>query len=515
MSATWHTRADSETGADELLLEAKNIRKLFGATRALDGASLRLRPGTVHAVLGENGAGKSSLMKIFSGVYTPDGGEILVNGRAVHWTDAAQARAAGISTIFQEFILLPNLSVGENLFLGHEPRDRFGRIDYKKIRRISVEVLGRVGLNVDPDALTGTLRVADQQMVEIAKGIMRDAQIFIFDEPTAALGESEVRQLFLLIRSLRAQGKGILYISHRLAELFEICDEVTVFKDGRFAGHFTIAETRSDQLVTAMVGRSMKDFFPPRKPNADPGATKLAFRGVQLPGFEGRVDFEIGRNEIVGFAGLEGQGQIQITRCLFEGTPPTAGQILIDGKPVTHTSAAGAISAGIGIIPEDRKAEGLFLELGVNRNILVSGLSGRLPLGVVSSDAAKVRELIRRLNIRLSGPDQPVGELSGGNQQKALLARWLYRNVEVLICEEPTRGVDIGAKLEIYTILRELADGGVPIIVTSREMMELIGLCDRIIVVSDGTTVAELPGPTATEEQIMSAALAKRETVNP
>ncbi|WP_201401817.1 sugar ABC transporter ATP-binding protein [Kaistia sp. 32K] len=505
-------KSEDPIGNSALLLEARDIRKSFGSIRALDGASLRLRPGTVHAVLGENGAGKSSLMKVFSGVYVPDEGEIKVDGKAVHWTAAEQARAAGISTIFQEFILLPNLSVGENLFLGQEPRDHFGRIDRKTMRETSVEILGRVGLHIDPDMLTGTLRVADQQMVEIAKGIMRDAKVFIFDEPTAALGQSEVRQLFSLINALRAQGKGILYISHRLAELFEICDEVTVFKDGRFAGHFLIPETTSDQLVTAMVGRSMKDFFPARKADIDRGATKVAFRGVRLPGFQGQVNFEIGRNEIVGFAGLEGQGQIQITRCLFEGTPPTAGEILIDDKPITHSSPAGAIRAGLGIIPEDRKAEGLFLDLGVDRNILVSGLSGRKPLGFVSKHRAKVRDLIRRLKIRLGRPEQPIGELSGGNQQKALLARWLARDVRVLICEEPTRGVDIGAKLEIYTILRELADGGVPVIVTSREMMELIGLCDRILVVSDGATVADMPGLTATEEKIMSAALAKRES---
>lgn len=490
-----------------MLLEVDGISKNFGQVTALSGVSLRLRPGRVHAVLGENGAGKSTLMKIISGVYPPSTGSIKIGGKPVTWSRAEQARSAGISTIFQEFILLPNLSVAENLFLGREPRGRLGLIDHGAMRRQSRKILDDLGLDIDPDVLTGSLRVADQQMIEIAKGVIRDARVFVFDEPTAALGDREAEKLFSLIRRLRDQGNGILYISHRLPELFELCDEVTVLKDGQFAGYFEISRTSPAELVTAMVGRSLDQLFPPRSSHAEDEAPRLRMRDVVVEGLAGPVDLDIGPHEIVGLAGLEGQGQIEITRAIFEGHTLISGEILLDDRPFAHTGPAGGIGVGIGLIPEDRKADGLFAPLSVAQNVAAGLLPGIGLARAAPRERARIEEQVRRLRIRLSGTDQAIGELSGGNQQKALLARWMLRDLRLLICEEPTRGVDIGAKSEIYAVLRELAEGGVPVLVTSRELPELIGLCDRIVVVREGATVADLPGATATEEAIMAEAI--------
>lgn len=490
-----------------MLLEARDITKSFGPVHALRGASLRLRPGSVHAVLGENGAGKSTLMKIISGVFRPTSGTLAVGGEAVDWHRAEQARAAGISTIFQEFILLPNLSVAENLFLGREPRTAFGLLDRTRMQTESRRFLASVGLDLDPDVSTGSLRVAEQQMVEIAKGVMRDARIFVFDEPTAALGDREAQKLFELIRKLQGEQKGILYISHRLPELFELCDEVTVLKDGQFAGHFLMKDTNPNELVTTMVGRSLDQLYPPRRLVAAAGAPMLELSGVKAEGLPGPVSFTVARNEIVGLAGLEGQGQIEITRSIYEGHTLTGGQILFDGKTIDRSGPAGGLHAGIGLIPEDRKAEGLFLSLSVARNISAGLLPGRWLGSPAPTARRQIAEQVQRLRIRLRHVGQAIRELSGGNQQKVLLARWLTRGVKLLICEEPTRGVDIGAKSEIYALLRELADSGVPVLVTSRELPELIGLCDRIVVVRDGATVAEFRGEEASEEMIMAAAI--------
>lgn len=491
-----------------MLLEAVDIRKSFGPVEALKGVSLQVRPSSIHAVLGENGAGKSTLMKIFSGVYTASAGVLRVKGSEVAWTNAEQARSAGISTIFQEFILLPNLSVAENLFLGREPRKWHGGIDRARMEADSRAILERLGLAIDPATVTGLLRVADQQMVEIAKGVMRDADIFVFDEPTAALGDREAAQLFRIVRELKARGKGILYISHRLPELFDLCDEVTVLKDGQFAGHFRISDTNPDQLIAAMVGRELDQLYPPRpdkRPSLDEPA--LEFDNVSAEGLKGPVSFRVGRNEIVGLAGLEGQGQIDITRTIYEGRPPISGSIRLFGQPASHDGYAGSIRSGVCLIPEDRKSDGLYLTLSVERNIASGLLPGRGLFHTAPVPANAIRQQVDALNIRLGAVRQPISELSGGNQQKALLARWLLRGMRMLICEEPTRGVDIGAKSEIYALLRRLADDGVPVLVTSRELPELIGLCDRIVVIRDGAAVAIIDGKTATEEKIMEAAV--------
>ena len=421
-----------------MLLEAADITKSFGPVHALRGVSLRLRPGSVHAVLGENGAGKSTLMKIISGGYSPTTGTLKVAGEQMDWYRAEQARAAGISTIFQEFILLPNLSVAENLFLGREPRTAFGLIDRARMREESRRILEGVGLDLDPDVLTGSLRVAEQQMVEIAKGVMRDARIFVFDEPTAALGDREAQKLFDLIRRLQSEGKGVLYISHRLPELFELCDEVTVLKDGQFAGHFLMKDTNAEQLVTTMVGRSLDQLYPPRRAADAAGDAALRPPEVLVEGLRGPGNFPVGRNEIVGLAGLEGQGQIEITRAIYEGHTLVSGEIRFEGKSFDHSGPSGGIGAGIGLIPEDRKTEGLFLSLSVARNISAGLLPGRGLARPAPVARRSIADQVKRLRIRLRNVGQSIRELSGGNQQKALLARWLVRGVKLLICEEPT-----------------------------------------------------------------------------
>lgn len=490
-----------------MLLDVQDITKSFGAVQALRGVSLTLQPGRVHAVLGENGAGKSTLMKIISGVYEPSSGTVRVGGEEVRWTAASQARAAGVSTIFQEFILLPNLSVAENLFLGREPRNRLGVIDRAAMNAESRAILDEIGLEIDPEVQTGSLRVAEQQMVEIAKGVMRDARIFVFDEPTAALGDREAQKLFDLIRKIRAEDKGVLYISHRLPELFELCDEVTVLKDGAFAAHFQMQDATPDKLVRAMVGRRLDQLYPPRAPAITNEEPVLNVRDLVVEGLPGPVNLAIRPHEIVGLAGLEGQGQIEITRAIYEGHTIVSGEIQFEGREVDHSGPSGGIKAGIGLVPEDRKADGLLASLSVARNISVGLLPGRGFYAGAPAARVRIGEEVENLGIRLRDASQTIGELSGGNQQKSLLARWLVRGVKFLICEEPTRGVDIGAKSEIYRVLRALADSGAPVLVTSRELPELIGLCDRIIVVRDGATVAEFRGEDATEERIISAAV--------
>ena len=490
------------------LLEVRGIGKSFGRFAALADVSLQLQPGSVHAVMGENGAGKSTLMKLIAGVFAPTTGTIRLRGADVAWADPEQARSSGISTIFQEFVLLPNLSVAENLHLGREPRTRLGFTDRKAMHRDTAAALGKLGLSFDPDRITSSLSVAEQQLVEIAKGVLKVADVFVFDEPTAALGDSEVERLFTLIRDLRAAGKGILYISHRLPEIFALADTVTVLKDGRHIRTDPIAAVTPESLVFAMVGRELTQLFPPRLERLDPRSTvAITLRDGIAEGLKGPIDLALRTHEIVGLAGLEGQGQRELTRSLFGAHSLLGGRIELGGHAISLKTPREAMGNRIGLLPEDRKAEGIYPTLSVSDNITAGLLPERPPWTPGPSAAADVAKQIASLKVRLASPKQPIASLSGGNQQKALLARWLLRGVDVLICEEPTRGVDVGAKSEIYRLLRELADGGCAVLVTSRELPELLGLCDRIAVMRAGQIVAEMPARDATEESVMSAAV--------
>lgn len=492
-----------EVPSGEVLLAVRGVSKSFGPTRALQAVSIEGRAGSVHAVLGENGAGKSTLMKVMAGVLAPDEGEVVLRGAAVRFRDPAAARDAGISTIFQEFCLLPNLSIAENLFLGRERED--GRtLGRTEMRERVAAALRSLDLDLDPDMPVGALGVGDQQMVEIAKGVLGEADVFIFDEPTAALASHEVDTLFALIRRLAAGGKAIFYISHRLDEIFALCDTVTVMKDGERVVTLPTAETDHDRVVAAMVGRPLSQLFPPRAERT--GRALLvaeALRGRDVP----PVALSLHAGEIVGIAGLEGQGQHALMRLLAGFAPATGGTLRLGEADVTASGARARMAAGLGFVPESRKDDGLFPSLDVLANMEAAATARSGLFAWVPSARRRVDAVMGDLNVKAVSARQNVMALSGGNQQKVVLGRWLVSDTRVLLCEEPTRGVDVRAKREIYLRLRALADAGRAVLATSRELLELIGLCDRILVIRGGALVAEFAGGEADEATLLQAAL--------
>lgn len=494
------------------MLRAQKIIKTFGNTTVLHGIDFSLEKGSIHALTGENGAGKSTLMKIIAGVHKPDSGSLELNGERLVLSSPLDALHKGISTVFQEFTLIPNLSVAENIFLGREPRTRMGAMDYATAEKKATEILSRVGLNFDPKTLVKNLTVAQQQAVEIAKGISADADIFIFDEPTAALNAADVERLQQLIYELRDAGKAIIYISHRLREIFEMCDTVTVMKDGRHVATRPTASLTEHELVALMVGRDLVDFFPPRGEVAKNVA--LDVRALKVEAHSPDVRFSLNRGEILGVAGLEGQGQREIARAIV-GLKAAAHSDIVKMSPSTGATIRldptngiePMIQAGLGFIPEDRKSEVLFLNLSIADNIALGTQIGR-PLGSILTNAKSVvAGLMRDMNIGKGDSRVIVKSLSGGNQQKALIGRWLASGVDVIVLEEPTRGVDVGAKAEIYRLLREFVEQGGALLVLSRELLELIGLCDRILVIHEGRIVTQMSGSEATEERILHAAI--------
>ncbi|WP_332749116.1 sugar ABC transporter ATP-binding protein [Hydrogenophaga sp.] len=491
------------------LVELRGVSKSFGQNAALKGVSLAGWPGSIHAVTGENGAGKSTLMKLLAGVHRPDGGEVVLKGRHVALSTPAKARRAGISTVFQELTILPNLTVAENLCLGRE-LTLGGLIDLRALRREAVQVLERTGIALDPDRLCGTLTVGEQQLLEIAKGLHSEADVFIFDEPTAPLNRAEVDQLEGLLRALKTQGKLVFYISHRLEEIFRFCDTVSVLKDGVHVATQPIETLTQDSLVALMVGRELAALFPER-PADIPDVPALQVDRLAVAPHSPSVSFTLRRGEIVGIAGLEGQGQREIVRALAGEQDRHGGEVRVftdDGTAVgiPSGSVAGAVQRGIALLPEDRKGEGLYLDLSIEDNIWLGPLRQTPLWRRAPRDPALVRRLAERMGLR-TPPAQPVGSLSGGNQQKAMLGRWLAADVRVLLVEQPTRGVDVGAKAEIYGLLRQFTDGGGAILAVSGDLPELIGLCDRILVVRGSAIVADVPAHGATEEQLLGHAL--------
>ncbi len=498
------------TTAAGTAIEARALCKSFGPTKAVADVSLAVRAGSVHAVTGENGAGKSTLMKLLAGVERPDSGELLVRGERASFANPRDALVRGVSTVFQEFTLLPNLTVAENLYLGREPLAR-GALDARKMTADASAVLERVGLAVSPDRLASRLTIPQQQLVEIAKGVSADASVFIFDEPTATLNNAEVDTLGALIDDLRSRGKAILYISHRLEEIFRFCDTVTVLKDGRLVTTVPTATLCETDLVTLMVGRPVHDLFPPRSTIAP--AVALDVRKL-VPG-PGRpeVSFALHAGEILGIAGLEGQGQREILRSLTGVVKPESSDIEkrdANGNATRLDPRHGptaAVVAGIGFVPEDRKTEGLYLDLTIYDNVALGRLKALPLFSLAPRVATFVEAIAARMKLRAESIKQNVGSLSGGNQQKVMLARWFAAGVDVLAIEQPTRGVDVGAKAEIYGLLREFANEGGSVIVASSELTEIIGLCDRVLVVRGGRFVAEMRGADATEEGLLEHAL--------
>ncbi|MBT9512914.1 MAG: sugar ABC transporter ATP-binding protein [Acidovorax sp.] len=491
------------------LVELRSVSKSFGQNAALKAVSLMGWPGSIHAVTGENGAGKSTLMKLLAGVHQPDSGEILLQGRRAALGTPAKARRAGVSTVFQELTILPNLTVAENLCLGRE-LTRGGLVNPRAVRHAAQQVLERTGIALHPDRLCSTLTVGEQQLLEIAKGLHSEAQVFIFDEPTAPLNRTEVDQLENLLRALKSQRKLVFYISHRLEEIFRFCDTVSVLKDGAHVATQPIEGLTPDTLVALMVGRELSALFPPRPQGlADVPALQVEHLAVTPHG--PAVSFTLRRGEIVGIAGLEGQGQREIMRTLAGELGRHGGEVqAFTGDGVARTlppgSVAAAVQQGVALLPEDRKGEGLYLDLSIEDNIWLGPLRQTPLHRRAPRDPALVQQLAERMGLR-TPPTAPVGSLSGGNQQKAMLGRWLAAQMQVLLVEQPTRGVDVGAKAEIYTLLRQFTAEGGAILAVSGDLPELIGLCDRILVVRGGAIVADVPAQHASEEQLLGFAL--------
>jgi ABC-type sugar transport system ATPase subunit len=496
--------------SSEIVLEMKNICKSFPGVRALNEINFTLKKGCVHALLGENGAGKSTLMKILSGIYIPDEGEIFINGEKKFFHNTKDAQNEGISIIHQELNLCWNLSVAANIFVGREDCGKLGFLKEEETRRRAKEVLRQLEVDyIDVQEIVQNLSVAQQQMVEIAKAISMDAKILIMDEPTSALTDKETKILFKTIKNLKEKGVSIVYISHRLEEIFQICDEITVIRDGTYIGSMEVKNASTDKLISMMVGRELTSMYPAKKHEnveKEYNDTVLEVKNLTKCGMIQDINFSLKKGEILGISGLVGAGRTELAKVLFGRFSKDSGTIIINGKAASINSPRDAIQHGIGLVTEDRKAEGLVLMLSIMHNISSSNMERVCnSLGLVSSkkEVDLALDGIEKLRIKTPSEHQMVKNLSGGNQQKVILAKWLATNPIVLILDEPTRGIDIGAKAEIYTIMRELAQQGVGIIMISSELPEVLGMSDRILIMRNGRIAGELSKEEATQEKIM------------
>jgi len=496
---------NSSAAPGKILLQMTNIGKSFPGVQALNGVSLTVREGEVHALLGENGAGKSTLIKVLSGVYAKDTGQILFGGRPVEIRRPEDAQSLGISTIYQEFNLAKLLTVAENIFIGHLPT-RGVKVDWETVRRESRRILDMLGATFSVDAKVAALSVAEQQLVEIAKSLNHNTRLLVMDEPSAVLGEGDLERLFQVIRSLQAQRIGIIYISHRIREIFELADEVTVLKDGGYVGTRNVGSVTMDELVRMMIGRDLKDVYPKRAPYL--GEVLLEVKNLRRSKLVHDVNFKLHAGEIVGFSGITGSGRTEVVRAIF-GADPHTGEMRSCGRPYKARSPNDAIRSGIALVTEDRKAQGLFLKQNVTTNVTISGLRQLCRTGVIqrAKENALVKKMIQELRIKVPAASFLAVNMSGGNQQKVILARWLTVNTRVVIMDEPTRGIDVGSKAEIYQIMDELTKRGVGIIMISSDLPEVLGMSDRILVMHEGTIVAELSRAEASEEMIMRHAV--------
>lgn len=492
---------------EQPLLEAKGLRKGFPGVQALDGVDFRLNAGSVHAVCGENGAGKSTLMNILMGIYQCDEGEILLNGEAVSFSSPRDALAAGISIIEQELNPIPDMTVAENLFLGREVVTMGFWMDYATLNRSTTELLRQIGLeHIDPSTKMKHLSLAQVQLVEIAKAFSYDSRIIIMDEPTSAIGEQDTKRLFDLIRNLQAKGKGVVYVSHRMNEIFAISDTITVLRDGRFIGTRPTLDTSTSELVAMMIGRKMEDEY--IKTNKRRDQVKLEVRGLTKAGLFEDISLNVREGEVLGIFGLMGSGRSEFLSSLFGAVPADAGQILIDGTARRHRTARDGMRSGIGFVTEDRKNSGLVLNRSVAHNISLAHLpklSG--PIFINERREAQAVDTYAKL-FRVKTPNyrQLVRYLSGGNQQKVVLAKWLMTDPSILLLDEPTRGIDVGAKREVYEFISNYADKGNAVIVISSEIPEVLGISDRIVVFREGRNVAEFDGAEATQDKLMEMA---------
>ena len=484
-------------------IEMKGIDKSFGDNQVLKNAGFVLDTGEVHALMGENGAGKSTLMKILTGVYTKNAGQIFVDGKEVCYKNAREAEKAGIVFIHQELNVLFDLTVEENMFLGKEIKNRFGVCKKSQMRKTCVDILKKLNVQIDPSQRMDELSIGQQQMVEIAKALMEDAKVIIMDEPTAALTQSETKVLFEVVNSLRKRNVSIVYISHRMEEIFELCDRITVLRDGTYVGTEKIKDTNMNEIVKMMIGREIGERYPAR--DIEIGDTVLEVQDLSCPGKFSKVSFEVHEGEVLGVSGLMGAGRTEIMQAVFGNMPHVTGKILLNGKEIHNHSPKQAMENGIGFITEDRKVEGLMLEESITKNISLANLKKISSKNVIQNQKEKelIQKSIEDLHIRCFGPDQECGSLSGGNQQKVIFAKWIHTDPKVLILDEPTRGVDIGAKKEIYNMINMLAEKGVAIIMVSSELPEILGMSDRVMVVREGQVRGILNKKEADQENIM------------
>jgi inositol transport system ATP-binding protein len=497
----------------EPLLRMSLISKRFPGVQALDDASLEVLPGEIHALLGENGAGKSTLIKILSGAQQPDSGTIEFGRQSVTFVSPHDAQRRGIVTIYQEFTLTPNMTIAENVFIGREPGLGVF-VDWRKMASETRAITKRLGLELQPMSIVRGLSVAEQQMVEIARALSMKSRLIVMDEPTSALSSAEVEKLFRIIRELKAHGLSIIFVTHRLEEVIEICDRYTVLRDGRLVGSGAIANTTIDGIIRLMVGRQVNALFAHRE-RTPAGDVVLAVEGLNRRGNAqdqnasvlADVGFEVRRGEILGVAGLVGAGRTEMARAVFGADPFDSGRVFVDGRQVRIRSPQDAIRHGIGLVPEDRKQQALFLALAVRVNLSMASHQRIMRWGVFMDETAEramVEEFRKRLNIRMASPEQLIASLSGGNQQKVTLARWLALRPKVLIVDEPTRGIDIVAKVEVHNLLFEMARSGIAVVAISSELPEVLAISDRIITMREGRISGEIKGEDATEEVLMS-----------
>ncbi|API54005.1 D-xylose ABC transporter ATP-binding protein [Rhizobium leguminosarum] len=500
-------RASGAVPNAEYLLSAEGVRKEFPGVVALDDVQFRLKRASVHALMGENGAGKSTLMKILAGIYTPDKGDIRLKGIEIRLKSPLDALENGIAMIHQELNLMPFMTVAENIWIRREPKNRLGFIDHGVMHRMTEELFARLNISIDPDIEVRFLSVANRQMVEIAKAVSYNSDVLIMDEPTSALTEREVEHLFRIIRDLRAQGIGIVYITHKMNELFEIADEFSVFRDGRYIGTHASTDVTRDDIIRMMVGREITQMFP--KEEVPIGEVVLSVKDLCLKGVFNNVSFEVRAGEILGVAGLVGSGRSNVAETLFGVTPASSGSIELYGKPVTISSPTEAIRNRMAFLTEDRKDTGCLLILDILENMQIAVLQDRyVKGGFVQQGAveATCEDMAKKLRVKTPNLYERVENLSGGNQQKVLIGRWLLTNPRILILDEPTRGIDVGAKAEIHRLVTEMARDGVAVVMISSEMPEVLGMSDRIMVMHEGRVTGFLNRDEATQIKVMELA---------
>lgn len=487
----------------ECLVEMRNISKSFGGVHALTNMNFKIYEGEIHALIGENGAGKSTLMKILSGAYVEDSGEILFEGKEKKGTSPKASMDAGISVIYQEFMLAPHLTVAENIFIDRLS-EKSGIINWKKMRQDAKEILREIGFeDIDPNAKVGELSIAYQQIVEICKSLSRNAKVLILDEPSAVLTFNEIQKLFTLLRKLKKEGMGIVYISHRLEELFELCDLITVMKDGFYVGSYAVDEINKSELIEKMVGRELKSLYPKR--NAKIGEVILEVENLYAGKMVQNVSFYVKKGEVLGFGGLVGAGRTETLRAVFGVDKKESGKIIFKGKEIDLKNPYEAVKNKIGLLPEDRKQQGVLLEMPIRYNVTLSIINKISKFGILNhkKDRSLSKNILEKVTAKYGKIDDHVESLSGGNQQKVALAKWLAADCELIILDEPTRGVDVGAKAEIYKNINDLAEAGTAIIMISSEMDELLNMSDRIIVMRQGRVTGELENHHLTDVDIM------------